>query len=238
MKMKKEEIVTISVPAPRLMTAIMELHGLTSYRANVMREETKIQLREQTEGKPQEKRRNRNLEEEATRSYYHFPDGTPGVRAIAVKRSFVDSARLTSLNMVQARQLVFVQYHPDDPTHELLKLEMAEGGDVATWMTKRIEPVPNKKDGTPVMAAQMEFWPWKVVVPVNFNANLVSADNIVNLASLAGIHVGIGSNRVLGRDGGTGTNGMFEVKNVRLFDGLVHDLNKVPSNGKRSTAKA
>lgn len=64
-------------------------------------------------------------------------------------------------------------------------------------------------DGKPVMREDMvrvgmgaadlryrgEFWPWSITVEIRYNANVLSAEQIVNLFNTAGFAIGIGEHR-------------------------------------------
>jgi hypothetical protein len=59
-----------------------------------------------------------------------------------------------------------------------------------------------------------EFDKWSIDLDIRFNANLISAEQVVNLLSIAGFHIGIGEMRP-SAPLKPGTNGMFEVKTRR-----------------------
>jgi len=40
-----------------------------------------------------------------------------------------------------------------------------------------------------------EFWPWRVILPIRYNASVLSAEQIVNLLNTAGFAVGVGEHR-------------------------------------------
>jgi len=56
-----------------------------------------------------------------------------------------------------------------------------------------------------------EFFNWEIYVPIIFNSNAISMEQIANLINLAGFHVGIGDWRP-GAPKGPGPHGMFKVK--------------------------
>jgi hypothetical protein len=61
--------------------------------------------------------------------------------------------------------------------------------------------------GVTSLAYRPEFSPWSMIVPVRFNANSISLDQVVNILDLAGSSVGIGDWRVDKK----GVHGQFEV---------------------------
>ena len=49
--------------------------------------------------------------------------------------------------------------------------------------------------GTADIRYRAEFWPWRVVLPVRYNASVCSTEQIVNLLNIAGFAVGVGEHR-------------------------------------------
>jgi hypothetical protein len=58
--------------------------------------------------------------------------------------------------------------------------------------------------GTADLRYRASFWPWSAIVRVRFNANVLSAAQIVNLFNTAGFAVGIGEWR-MEKDGQSGS---------------------------------
>jgi len=56
-----------------------------------------------------------------------------------------------------------------------------------------------------------QFHDWKCKLEIRFDANNISASDIVTLLNYAGFYQGVGAWRPKGRDGGSGEYGMFEV---------------------------
>lgn len=61
--------------------------------------------------------------------------------------------------------------------------------------------------GTTTVAYRAEFAPWSMIATIRFNANAVTAEQLINLVNIAGFSTGIGS----WRPERNGTMGMFHV---------------------------
>ncbi len=57
-----------------------------------------------------------------------------------------------------------------------------------------------------------QFHDWSCVLNIEYEKNNITKQDIVTLLNYAGFYVGVGANRPLGRDGGSGDNGMYEVE--------------------------
>ena len=66
------------------------------------------------------------------------------------------------------------------------------------------------------IGAQTKFSPsyhdWNCELTIQYDANNISASDIVTLINYAGFYVGLGMDRPKGRDGGSGEHGMYEVQ--------------------------
>ena len=58
-----------------------------------------------------------------------------------------------------------------------------------------------------------QFHGWGCDLVIQYDANNISAQDIVNLLNYAGFYIGVGAWRPKGRDGGSGEFGTFEVRN-------------------------
>lgn len=72
---------------------------------------------------------------------------------------------------------------------------------------------------TASLAYRPQFYPWTIEVPIDFSANFISADQLVNLIRIAGFSVGIGDWRVERN----GTAGQFTIDTESLV--LIDNIN-------------
>lgn len=159
----------------------------------------------------------RRCYEEGT--YYH-PAGGYGIPAIAIKQCLVNACRFTDgLPMVMMRGSIFVM-HDNDPVTQLVKLE---------GVRYCREDVVRLGIGGTDLHYRPTFWPWKITVRIKHDVNVLPCDQLTSLITKAGIHVGLGDWRMLGKSG-TGPFGAFHPGNAA-------DEKAYQSEFKRMTAK-
>ncbi len=131
-------------------------------------------------------------------SLYPMPDGNGyGFPAIAFKAAAVDAcSSVEGITKVEAR----MAFHID---RDLLLIE-------ASPPTMR-EDMVRVGMGTADIRYRGSFDPWSVTVPLRYNANALSAEQIVHLFNTAGFGIGIGEHRPQ-RDGSWGR---FHVASVQ-----------------------
>ncbi len=112
-------------------------------------------------------------------SLYKMPSGGYGFPAAAFKKAAVRAAKLFDITMTDLRQMFFV---------------IAEESDLV-----RIQGKPQKRKDmvrlngkTPDVRFRGEFPTWKITLNVQYNAGVISAEQLVNLFEVAGFSVGVG----------------------------------------------
>lgn len=145
----------------------------------------------------------KNPEEDYRQSLYELPseDGY-GFPAVAFKNAMVRAATSLDLTMVQARQMFFV---------------IADEGDLV-----RIEGEPRMREDmvrlngkTADIRYRGEFREWSATLSIQYNARLVSDEQVANLVQLAGFSVGVGEWRPE-RNGHFGCFTLFEEEAVAV----------------------
>lgn len=127
-------------------------------------------------------------------AFYRLPDGTPAFPTIAFKSAAVSAGGRFSegLKMTELRGAFFVEGEYveiiGDPS---MREDMVRVG-----------------MGTADIRYRPEFKQWKVQLPIKYNADKISLDQLVNIFNLAGFGVGVGEWRPE-RDG---QYGMFHVE--------------------------
>lgn len=141
-------------------------------------------------GAQQAKDPNRDYED----AFYRMPDGTPGFPAIAFKAAAVSAAGRFA---------------------EGMKMTEVRGSFHIPCDRIPIEGKPNMREdmvrvgmGTADIRYRPEFKQWRVSLPIRYNADAISLEQIVNLFNQAGFGVGVGE----WRPEKDGSNGMFHVK--------------------------
>ena len=157
------------------------------------------------DGAAKEKRRNRTeavIKDEYERSKYPFSDGTGyGVPADGFKAAMVRGAKQSKMSMTDAKAMFHIV--PDGYTLEGKSLVKIHGGEPFMHRTN-----VNQK-GTPNLVFRACWNEWKCDVVIDYNANAISQEQLINLLNLAGFASGIGANRPSKSNGGN--NGRFRV---------------------------
>ena len=128
--------------------------------------------------KAKAKRGAKNPEQDFKDSLYPYPGGGWGFPAIAFKAAAVTACTSTgNITKVAARQA----FHVEGELVRILGSEPAMRQDMV-----RIGM------GVADVRFRGQFWPWHARVHLKFNANVLSAEQIVNLMNTAGFGVGVG----------------------------------------------
>ncbi len=124
-------------------------------------------------------------------SMYRDADGHPCFPCVAFKAAAVDAALSMDMKKTNLRQSFHV-------TGEMVKI---------VGEPSMREDMVRIGMGTADIRHRAEFKQWACVLPISYNANMISAEQIVNLFQSAGFGVGVGE----WRPQKDGSFGMFEV---------------------------
>lgn len=136
----------------------------------------------------------KNPERDYEQAFYRLPSGKPGFPTIAFKSAAVSAGGrfADGLKMTELRGSFFIEG------------EMVE-----------IHGEPNMREdmvrvgmGTADIRYRPEFKAWKVHIPIRYNADAISLEQLVNIFNLAGFGVGVGE----WRPEKDGQFGMFHVE--------------------------
>ncbi len=181
--------------------------GLSELIVNRFSEKAKMQMAELQKGKKQIKlkREARDPEQEFLNAQYVLEDGRHCFRADGFKWAIVNSVRfIDNLTMTLARQLFFV-VGIESPKYgmQLVPIE-------STKPRMRTDTV-RLQGKTTDLRYRPGYFPWRAVLEIKFNADMITAEGIYNLVNYSG-QVGIGEHRP--EKGGQ--FGMFELDLDRL----------------------
>ena len=117
-------------------------------------------------------------------SRYTLPDGRDGFPSLAFKAAAIRACKTTKINMTDARQMFNVQ--SDGISDRGQGLVAIEGKPLMREDVVRLQG--NKAD----LRYRAEYKGWKTTLTVEFDADQMSAQQIVNLFARAGVGVGVG----------------------------------------------
>lgn len=196
---------TIEIPEIRKQRIRVELIGESPLITNRFTEKAQADIADKQGGKAKTKKPPRVPEEEFRSAIHVISDGKNpryGIRAISIKKSMATAGmRFADQSKVGIFGMVMVHGN-EKGIVEILGPEPQMGEDMVVF-----------KNGTTSIAYRPYFSPWRVEVDIEFMANFISLEQIINLLNLAGMTVGIGSWRVeKGGDKGT-----FRVGKVKVI---------------------
>lgn len=127
-------------------------------------------------------------------SLYKLPDGGHGFPSVAFKGAAVTACTSVSgVTKVAARQAFHVLGEDIDVTGAFNGVMMRQNLVRINGSEARMrEDMVRVGMGTADLRYRGEYWPWNTTVTVRFNANVLSAEQILNLFNTAGFAVGVG----------------------------------------------
>lgn len=190
---------SIAIPQPVIHMVTLKLTGITPYLSNAFPESTLRKMEEEGHGAPKGKKFITPIDQQFEESIHRMSDGRPAIPASGVHMSMV-SAGMRFTEGGKGTELrgmfsVLAEWLPIDDSEPKMHRAMARAKTAAR------QPMPRYR---------AVFDPWSVQVPFSYNAELITLDQLVNLAVIAGDSVGIGDWRKELK-GGTGAFGMFSV---------------------------
>lgn len=182
MKNKKVEI---KIKPIEVRTMNLKIVGTTPMLQEKMSEKIREQLKNLVTGKGKEKNKNRDLELEVKEKIHKDSKGNIGFPASGFKKAMVEAAPyLDGMDKKKAKGSFFI----------IGNLE----NDLVAIKSKKY--VINKAVGrdSGINRAPREIWrpefrDWSCVLNIRYNSMQISPEAIVELAKLAGFHIGVGS---------------------------------------------
>jgi hypothetical protein len=183
----------VEIKKINIQRAIVELVGDSSLIVHAWSAKAKKEMLDKQMKKAKTAKSAKSPENDYEEAFYRLPDGTPGFPTIAFKSAAVSAGGRFSdgMKMTELRgsfhiegELVAIDGKPT-MREDMVKVGM----------------------GTADIRYRPEFMAWRVKLPIRYNADAVSLEQIVNLFNLGGFGVGVGEWRPE-RDG---LHGMFHV---------------------------
>jgi hypothetical protein len=151
-------------------------------------EKAKKSIRDKQAKKSKLAKEVRDPETEFLEARYLDPEGRECAPVTAVKKALVSAGTaMDDLTKVALRQAIFVS-PTRAPTAMLIPIETADGEDAVGTMREDAVTIGM---GTRGLAYRPEYKDWLLRVTVEFNTRLISEEQLLTLADLAGFGVGI-----------------------------------------------
>ncbi len=192
--MLRQTMETIELPKLNLQDAAIILAGDSPLICHRWSEKAKKEMLDKQMKRAKSAKEAKDPEKDFRESLYAMADGGYGFPAIAFKASAVTAcSHVDGITKVAARGAFHIMA-------EMIKLEGSEP-------TMR-EDMVRIAMGTADIRYRGEFKEWKCSLPIRYNANVLSLEQIVNLFNTAGFGVGVGE----WRPEKDGNFGMFHVE--------------------------
>lgn len=172
-----EEVAALSIPKIAIHKMHIKLIGDSALISHAWSDKAKAMMLGKQMGKAKAKKEPKDPEQDYQDSLYPHPDGGYGFPAVAFKAAAVRASTSTDgVKMTEARaafhvdcELVPIDGEPT-PREDMVRIGM----------------------GTADIRYRGEFKEWSVVLPIAYNANALTPEQIVHLFNLAGFGVGVG----------------------------------------------
>jgi hypothetical protein len=207
---KKQEEVAYIKPANIVETTI-SIKGTSPLVQNKFSEKARKQMMDamtqtKAEKKTKAQREPRNFDTEFQQAQHISEDGWPGIPCVAFRASMVDACRLIGIPMTKAKMAIFVL--PDG-------IDAAEG----TPLVKVYSGMPPEKhtglvrleSGVADIRCRPMWRSWACKVKLQYDADLITGESIINLLDRAGKQCGIGEGRAFSKNSVGQGWGAFEV---------------------------
>lgn len=194
----------VDIPRPQIEILVVGIVGISPYISHKWSEKAKKQIEDKQQKKAKSAREKRDPKAEYLASMYEIPGkkNTYGIPARAFKLAMVEACRYgEGIKMNFAKGAFFVM-------GDLLTIKGSK-----PRMREDFVKVPPRTGGADIRY-RGEFTKWSVELQIRFNGNQISPEQIMNLISLAGFHVGVGEWRP-SSPLKPGNNGMFEIASKR-----------------------
>lgn len=168
----------IEIPEIRLGHIVVSIDGTTPLITNKFGEKARRNIEEKQQKKARGAKEARNPEEEFMDALHIIGDGKYGFPSVGIKKALVAAGgRFTDEKMTHLRGVINIM-------GDLIEIQGPEP-------TMRSDTVRLQGKVTSI-AYRPQFMPWRMEVPVAFNAQIISDAQILNLFQIAGFSIGIG----------------------------------------------
>lgn len=168
----------IELPRPNIQTITVTLIGDAPLIVHKWSEKAKKQMRDKQMGRATAGKEKKDPEQDFKDSLHITLEGKYGFPVIGIKAAAVTACTsIGAITKVAARQAFHIdgEYAVIEGAEPVMREDMVRVG-----------------MGTADIRYRGQYWPWHTTVSIRHNANLLSAEQILNLLNTAGFAVGIG----------------------------------------------
>lgn len=202
----------VQIKRPNFQHTIVKVIGTAPYMSNAMSSEARAKMKAgQEEGtRARRMKRNRdpkNFHAQFKGSLHVSREGWNGITASSFRNAMIDACRTVDLAMTRAKLFIFIEpdgYCANDGT----PLVRIYGDPVAD------ERIGKLASGTSDILVRARFDEWHCNIKIKWDADSLSAVDIVNLLARAGVHCGVGAGRPNSRQSNGIGMGTFRVDGI------------------------
>ena len=167
----------ISLPRFDLRNIEIKLVGDAPLICHAWSHKAKTEMLNKQMKKAKQAKEAKNPEQDFKDSLYEHPDGGYGFPSVAFKAAAVDAcSHVDGITKVEARGA----FHIDG---DMVKI---------TGKPTMREDMVRIGMGTADIRYRGQFDPWSVLIPIRYNAGVLSAEQIIHLFNVAGFGIGVG----------------------------------------------
>lgn len=200
----------MSITIPPVNTAIVEIEveGVTQLLVNAWSHKARQQMLDKQMKKAKQAKEAKNPEQDYLSSLYTSTEGWTGIPASGVKGCLVNACRaVDDLPMTVAKRMIFVR--GQGKTEKGVDLVRVYGKHEMHEAMVRLD-----NGGTADIRYRACYPQWSMKLEIEFLPNIISAEMLANLVSLAGFIEGLCEHRPGSPKSCTGTNGRFRIKSA------------------------
>lgn len=173
---------TIEIPAIRLGVMRVEIKGRSDLIVHAWSEKAKNEMRMKQQKQPKAAKEAKDPHADFESSKYKDAQGRDCIKALALKNAIVSAAGVTDgLKMTLLRKAIFVRYSVDEAEFIPLSYEKCE----------MREDMVRVGMGTADLRYRAAYKSWSAVFEIEWQADVLSAEQVLYLLRLAGFSVGI-----------------------------------------------
>jgi hypothetical protein len=175
----------ITIKPIEVKTFTLNIKGDTPLLMEKMSEKVREQLKNLVTGKGKEKNKTRVLEDEVKEKVHHDDKGNVGFPASGFKKAMVEVAPyLDGMDKKKAKGSFFIV---GDLAGDLVSIKYKK------QVTNKAVGRDSGINRAPREIWRPEFQDWSCKLFIKYNASQITLDQIIELAKLAGFHIGVGS---------------------------------------------
>lgn len=204
MATKLDEKKPIEILPMRYEVIKVEVIGETELIVHNWSEKSKRQMLETMMKKVKKAKEAKDPESEYQAAFYKFPDGRNGFNVMGFKAAIIGALRqYESIPMVLAKQIIFLRSDGNDVSNNIPLVEII-------GEPRMREDIARVATGGPDLRYRPGWPQWKCKLTIEFNANILTREMIINLVNTAG-RGGVGEWRPSAPKSATGDFGRFRV---------------------------